>query len=186
MQRHINDVCVDLLSRYHMFFGFFRGLRFTLSLFLSIYSLSNIYLSNHRSTTAAVRTVTIYGSAVWHMPKDATNKKLKTSTKKPTVMRNRCLRTVAGAFKATPIPVLEAETFIAPIDYDLDQLQAKAMHRPRAGNQAKVLTMGRKAIANKPRGKGWTQARAKTISGRPQNTVYFCTAFSRTSILTGT
>lgn len=35
-------------------------------------------------------------------------------------MQNKCLRTVARAFKATPIPVLEAETFIAPIDSHLD------------------------------------------------------------------
>lgn len=47
-------------------------------------------------------------------------------------MQNKCLRTVTGAFKATPIPVLEAERFIAPIDVHLDQLQAKARYRLRA------------------------------------------------------
>ena len=68
-----------------------------------------------------------YGSTVWHMPKEV--KKSKTSTSKLSVMQNNCLRTIAGAFKATPIPVLEAETYIAPIDVYLDTLQAQAGHR---------------------------------------------------------
>lgn len=48
-------------------------------------------------------------------------------------MQDKCLHAIAGAFKATPIPVLQAGTFIAPIDDYLDQLQAKARYRLRAG-----------------------------------------------------
>lgn len=62
-----------------------------------------------------------YGSSVWHTPKDV---KKSSSTDKLAVLQNKCLRTIAGAFKATPISVLEAETFIAPIGIHLDQLQA--------------------------------------------------------------
>lgn len=70
--------------------------------------------------TAVVCPAMTYGSTVWQMPKDTKN-----STKKLSFVQNRCLRTVAGAFKATPILVLEAETYIAPIDVHLDQLQAR-------------------------------------------------------------
>lgn len=103
--------------------------------------------------TAVIRPVMTYGSAVWHMQKDATSKKMKTSTNKLAVMQSKCLRAVAGAFKATAIPVLEAETFIAPIDIHLDQLQAKARYRLRCGGQAKVITTACKAIIRKLRGK---------------------------------
>ena len=55
-------------------------------------------------------------------------------------MQNNFLRTIAAAFKATPISVLEAETFIAPIDTHLDMLQAQARHRLRAGGQLKIIS----------------------------------------------
>ena len=79
--------------------------------------------------TAVVRPAMTYGSIVWHTPKDVNRNKSITSNL--AVIQNRCLRTVAGAFKATPIPVLEAETHIVPIDVYLDQLQAKARYRLR-------------------------------------------------------
>ena len=79
--------------------------------------------------TAVVRPAMTYGSIVWHTPKDVNRNKSITS--KLAVIQKRCLRTVAGAFKATPILVLEAETHIAPIDVYLDQLQAKARYRLR-------------------------------------------------------
>lgn len=43
--------------------------------------------------------------------------------------------------------------FIAPIDIHLDQLQAKARYRLRAGGQAKIITAACSKIANKLRGK---------------------------------
>lgn len=73
--------------------------------------------------------------------------------RKKAEVQNKFLRTVTGAFKATPIPVLEAETFIAPIDVHLDQLQAKARFRLRADGQAKFIATACKTIANKLRGK---------------------------------
>lgn len=76
--------------------------------------------------TAVVRPAMTYGSSVWHTPKHIQKS---SSTEKLAVLQNKCLRTIAGAFKAMPIPVLEAETFITPIDIHLDQLQAKARYR---------------------------------------------------------
>ena len=76
--------------------------------------------------TAVVHPAMTYGSSVWHTPKDV---KKSYSTEKLAVLQNKCLQTIAGAFKATPILVLEAETFIAPIDIHLDQLQVKARYQ---------------------------------------------------------
>ena len=99
--------------------------------------------------TAVVRPAMTYGSIVWHTPKDVNRNKSITSNL--AVIQNRCLRTVAGAFKATPIPVLEAETHIAPIDVYLDQLQAKARYRLRITGQKALANSACKIIANKLR-----------------------------------
>ena len=101
--------------------------------------------------SAVVRPAMIYGSTVWHMPKEV--KKSKTSTSKLSVMQNNCLRTIAGAFKATPISVLEAETFKARIVTHLDILQAHTRHRLRAGGQLKIIPSICNKIADKLQGK---------------------------------
>ena len=67
-------------------------------------------------------------------------------------MQNNCLRTIAEAFKANPIPVLEAGTYITPIDVYLDQLQAKARYRLRIVGQLEFIARTCKSIANKLRG----------------------------------
>lgn len=86
------------------------------------------------------------------MPKDTSSRKLKTSTNKITVMQNKRLHTVARAFKTTPIPTLETETYITPINIHLDQLQKKARHQLRTGGQAKVISAPCKAIVAKLQG----------------------------------
>lgn len=80
-------------------------------------------------------------------------------------MQKKCLRTMAEAYKATPIPVLEAETIIAPIDVHLDQLQAKARYGLRAGGQARFITTECKAIANKLQGKAGRKRMQKLKPG---------------------
>ena len=118
--------------------------------------------------SAVVRPVMTYGSTVWHMPKEV--KKSKTSTSKLSVMQNNCLRTIAGAFKATPIPVLEAETYIAPIDVHLDTLQAQARHRLRAGGQSKVISSACSKIVNKLQGKAGRKRLQKPTPGELKHT----------------
>lgn len=81
------------------------------------------------------------------------------------VMQNKCLRIVAGAFKASPISVVEAETFIAPIDIHLDQLQAKASYRLCMGGQAKVISAACKTITTKLRGKAGCERVHQPTSG---------------------
>lgn len=98
-----------------------------------------------------IRPLMTYGSAVWHTPKEIKN--AKTSTNKLTVMQNKCLRVIAGAYRATPVPVLEVETHIPPIDVHLDRLQAKARLRMRVGGQAKVIRDSCRIIADRLRAK---------------------------------
>ena len=101
--------------------------------------------------TAVVRPAMTYGSTVWHTPREI--KKNKATTSKLSVMQDKCLRTVTGAFKATPVEVLEAETFIAPMELHLDNLQIKARYRLLAAGQAKLISKACNTIANKLRGK---------------------------------
>ena len=111
--------------------------------------------------TAVVRPAMTYGSTIWHTPKEI--KKSNGISNKLAVIQNECLRTIAGAFKATPIPVLEAETYIAPIDIHLDQLQAQARHRLCQGGQRKFIINACNSIANKLRGRpGRKRAPAST------------------------
>ena len=129
---------------------------------ISISTWGASFTKSRRVYSAVVRPAMTYGSTIWHTPKDV--KKSKTSTSKLSIMQNKCLRTIAGAFKAMPIPVLEAETYIAPIDIHLDHLQAKARYRLRVGGQAKFIAKNCKAIANKLRGKsGRTRAQKPTL-----------------------
>ena len=111
--------------------------------------------------TAVVRPAMTYGSTIWHTPKDI--KKSNGISNKLAVIQNKCLQTIAGAFKATPIPVLEAETYIAPIDIHLDQLQAQARHRLCQGGQNKFIINACNSIANKLKGRaGRKRAPAST------------------------
>ena len=103
-----------------------------------------------------------YGSSVWHTPKNVQKSSL---SDKLAILQNKCLRTIAGAFKATPISVLEAETFIAPIDIHLDQLQAKAQYRLRVNGQSKFIAKTCTSIANKLRGKAGCKRAQKPTPG---------------------
>ena len=67
------------------------------------------FMRSRQIYSAVIRPQLAYAAAVWHSPWEKTSSKIKST-------QNKCLRTIAGAFKATPIPTLEAETFIPPID----------------------------------------------------------------------
>jgi len=44
-------------------------------------------------------------------------------------IQNKCLRAIAGAYKATPTSVLETETFIPPLDLYLNERLANFRFR---------------------------------------------------------
>jgi hypothetical protein len=58
-----------------------------------------------------------YGAGIWHTPGTDSAKGLAAKLQ-PT--QNKCLRVIAGAYKATPIRALETETHTPPLDLYLD------------------------------------------------------------------
>ena len=93
-----------------------------------------------------------YGSTVWHTPTEAGGK-IKFAENKLSVVQNKCLRKIAGAYKATPVHSLEAETYVTPISLHLEQLQAKARYRLRHSGQANLVTKICKRVAGNLRNK---------------------------------
>lgn len=88
--------------------------------------------------SAVVRPALSHGSTVWHSPPE--NKDLpKSADSKMSVIQNKCLRTVSGAYKATPIRTLEAETYIPPMPLYLKHLQVKARYRLQISGQPKSI-----------------------------------------------
>src|SRR5271156_952030 len=69
-----------------------------------------------------------YAAPIWHQPAPSIAKAAGPATKLRTI-QNKCLRTIAGAYKATPIESLETETFIPPIDLYLDKRCARYRQR---------------------------------------------------------
>ena len=64
-----------------------------------------------------VRPVLAYRAGIWHSP--GTNSARGLAAKlQPT--QNKCLRVVAGAYRATLVRALETKTYIPPLDLYLD------------------------------------------------------------------
>lgn len=70
--------------------------------------------------SSVVRPLLAYGAASWHTPSTGSTGGPKGVAIRLRRIQNKCLRTVAGAFRATPIATLETETFVPPIDLYLD------------------------------------------------------------------
>src|SRR5437016_10169474 len=74
--------------------------------------------------TIVVRSAITYGAPIWFSL-------VRTETSKANIIakleqtQNRCLRTIARAYKATSIPLLESETRVLPIRTYLSMLQAQ-------------------------------------------------------------
>jgi hypothetical protein len=67
--------------------------------------------------SAVVRPALAYGAGVWYIPGRDSARGL---AAKLLPIQNKCLRVVAGVYKATPIRVLETETYTPPLDLYLD------------------------------------------------------------------
>jgi hypothetical protein len=77
-----------------------------------------------------------YGAAVWHTP---TKGKTQGLAAKLEEIQNKCLRVVAGAYRATPIRSLETETFTPPIDLYLDSRLATFQKRLENSKASQVI-----------------------------------------------
>ena len=119
-----------------------------------------------RVYTAVIRPAMTYGSTVWHTPKEV---KKSAVSNKLAVIQNKCLRAVTGAFRATPVAVLEAESHIPPITNHLDHLQINARHRLTATGAATLVKKTCQKIAGRLRGtRGRARTAAATLGARKQ------------------
>jgi hypothetical protein len=68
--------------------------------------------------TKVIRSAIAYGAGVWHHP---TTDRVKGIARKLATTQSQCLRVVAGAYRATPVRFLEAETATPPLDLYLNK-----------------------------------------------------------------
>ena len=113
--------------------------------------------------SAVIRPAITYASTIWHEPTDkldgGPSDRLLTT-------QNKCLRTIAGAFKATPVRVLEAETFTSPLNVHLNRLQAEARMRMRDSGRAEQVRLACERVASRLRGSRGRIASRKPTPGR--------------------
>ena len=93
--------------------------------------------------TAVVRPAVIYGASVWKSPLGVKTGKLMPLLQS---IQNSCLRTVAGAYKATPIRSLEVETYLPPIDIYLNSRIAAFQRRIENSSSYDVIRKACSAI----------------------------------------
>lgn len=113
------------------------------------------FLRARQVYSAVVRPAMAYGAAVWHTPAGP-NGKVKGVAAKLERIQNKCLRVVAGAYRATPIRSLEIETFTPPIDLHLDSRLAAFQKRLENSEVGRVI----ENACN------WIKARVRNRKGR--------------------
>lgn len=114
--------------------------------------------------SSVIRPAITYAAAVWRSPK-GTPQHSKTTDNKLNVIQNSCLRAVTGAYKATPIKVLEAEAMIEPITSHMDNLQARTRFRFSTGFGRKLVEDSCAHISRRLRGKRGRRKQSGTTPG---------------------
>lgn len=89
--------------------------------------------------TAMICPTLSYGAAIWHSPSPLSCSRPKGVAAKLQTIQFKCLHTIAGAYRATPIHTLETETFIPPLDLHLDG-RVKVYHNRMRHSRAEEIT----------------------------------------------
>ena len=107
---------------------------------------------------AVIRPALTHGALAWHNPLQSTRRLAGVAAKLRTV-QNKCLRTIAGAYRATPTDSLEVETFIPPISLYLDSRVAASQARLASSTSLQAIKSACAAIKRrlKFRPRGWDQ-----------------------------
>ena len=82
-----------------------------------------------------VRSAITYRASVWHTPERVKGYQKGISAKLQKI-QGKCLRTIAGAYKATSTEALEVETFTLPLDLHTEKLAARTVARIRTTKAA--------------------------------------------------
>jgi hypothetical protein len=97
------------------------------------------FLQARQVYIAVVRLAMAYGAAAWHTPAKGPNGKVQGVAAKLERIQNKCLRVVAGAYRATPIRSLEVETCTPPLDLYLDSRLATFQKRLENSEVGRVI-----------------------------------------------
>ena len=133
----------------------------TLSLKLTTASTWGASLQRARNVyTAVIRAAIGQGAPIYHeVPQDELHTK-GVIAKDMKVLQNKCLRTITGAYKATPIRQLETEAFIPPIDIWFTARTASFHRRLEASGMGEMIRQASSKLTTilrkrrwKPRGK---------------------------------
>lgn len=150
---------------------------------------------------AAVRPAITYGAAAWHVPSASQgNPKGVARTIQP--LQNDCLRTVAGAYKATRVRRLETEVWCPPIQLHLDRLVASFYQRLEITGMRRLIEQQcrevRLILRSRPKrgrttrtregrqawAKSWLQQRGETTDRRTRQPLPWTSIDARTAMVT--
>jgi hypothetical protein len=109
--------------------------------------------------SAVVRPAIAYAAPIWHSP--TTTQRAKGPAAKLSSTQNKCLRIIAGAYKATPVRALETETFIPPLDLYLDGRVAAYQARIEGSKAESVIQEACKWIKRRK----WCRRRGREGTG---------------------
>lgn len=109
--------------------------------------------------TKVVRSAIAYGASAYHTPSEKGGK-ARGIAARLAPLQARSLRQVAGAYRATPIRMLEAETDVPPMDLYLNQELAAFEARPKETGMAAVIRNAYAKIRERLRRRG--------AAGRPR------------------
>lgn len=112
---------------------------------------------------AVIRPAIAYGAPVWHQLAD----KPKGIAIKLRTEQNKGLRTVLGAFKATPVRQLETEAYIPPIDLWLNGKVARYQARVEQNGTAEVIQGACNVIREKQRQKQRQKRSRRHVERQP-------------------
>src|SRR5436190_4314811 len=102
------------------------------------------FASARQIYSAVVRPALAFGAAVWHPPQSGRQRGKRALPRGPAArlrsVQNKCLRIVSGAYRATPISVLETETFTPPLDLYLDARLAQFRLRHKESGMEQLLS----------------------------------------------
>ena len=103
---------------------------------------------------AVIRPAVAYGAAIWHTPtptKGPKSFKPAGPVAKLAKIQNKCLRVIAGAYKATPTSVFKTETSIPPLDLYLNKRLANFRFRHKEKLVTEACVQIRRKLAQKQR-----------------------------------
>src|SRR3982074_1384771 len=107
------------------------------------------FLRARQVYSAAIRPALAYGAVVWHTPAKETNLGPRGLANKLQTIQNKCLRIVAGVYKATPTQSLEVETYTPLLDLYLDSRLAAFRERLSSSGIGSLIQQACSTIRNR-------------------------------------